>query len=119
MEKITATSACCEKIDKSRNETERKTMNVTRTFINFKCRAYAIEVVDGAPTLAVIAECEAQATSMTKAHARAALAESYGKVLPQGCAIEWEALAKITYAMPQHDFLANAQIIKTEEVKQG
>ena len=94
-------------------------MNVTRTFINFKCRAYAIEEVDGAPTLAVIAECEAQATSMTKAHARAALAESYGKVLPQGCTVKWEPVMKVTYAMPQDDFLEHAQVIKTEEVKQG
>lgn len=94
-------------------------MNVTRTFINFKCRAYAIEEVDGAPTLAVIAECEALATSMTKAHARAALAESHGKVLPQGCTVKWEPVMKVTYAMPQDDFLEHAQVIKTEEVKQG
>ena len=94
-------------------------MNVSRTFINFKCRAYAIEEVDGTPTLAVIAECEAKGTSMTKAHARAALAESYGKVLPQGCTVKWEPVMKVTYAMTQDEFLEHAQVIKTEEVKQG
>lgn len=93
-------------------------MNVTRTFINFKCRAYAIKEIDGVPTLAVIAECEAQGTSMTKAHARAALAESYGKVLPQGCTVKWEPIVKVTYAMPQDDFIEHAQVIKTEEVEQ-
>lgn len=94
-------------------------MNVTRTFTNFKCRAYAIKDVDGAPTLAVIAECEVQGTSMTKAHARAALAEPYGKALPQGCLVKWEPAMKVTYAMPQDEFLEHAQLIKSEEVKQG
>lgn len=92
-------------------------MNVTRTFISFKCRAYAIEDVDGEPTLAVLAECEAQGTSMTKAHARAALAEVYGKALPQGCTVKWEPVKRVTYGMTQEAFLANATVIKTEDVQ--
>ena len=94
-------------------------MNVTRTFISYKCRAYAIKEVDGEPTLAVLEECEAQGTSMTKACARAALAESYGKVLPKGCTVKWEPIKKVTYAMPQEEFLEHAQIVRTEEVEQA
>lgn len=92
-------------------------MNVTRSFISYKCRAYAIKDVDTDPNLVVLAECEAKGTSMTKARARAALAESYGKALPQGCPVKWDPIKKVTYAMPQEVFLEHAQIIKTEEVE--
>lgn len=91
-------------------------MNVTRSFIAYEIKAYGIEEIEGEPTLKVLAETQAVASSMTKGAARAALAEAAGHAMPSGCTVKWEPKVKLTYAMPQDEFVENSTIIKTEEL---
>ena len=91
-------------------------MNVTRSFIAYEIKAYGIEEIDGEPTLKILAETSAIASSMTKGAARAALAEAAGHAMPSGCTVKWEPKVKLTYAMAQEEFIENSTVIKSEEL---
>lgn len=92
-------------------------MNVTRSFTEYEIKAYAIKEVEGVPALTTIAETHATASSMTKGAARAALAEAAGFTMPTGCTVKWKPVMKLTYAMPQDEFMEASTIIKTAEIQ--
>lgn len=86
--------------------------NITRTLTRYAVKAY--DVIDDADGMRIetIAETEIVAPSMTRAAARAALADAYGQPMPRGCTIKWEQIENVTYAMPLDEFVANAQILE-------
>lgn len=87
---------------------------ITRTLTQYKIRAY--EVNGGTePQLNVVMECQALGTSMTKAVARAALAQ-VGEPPRKGLTITWEPVSQITYAMPLDQFIAQAEIVDTTDL---
>ena len=94
--------------------------NITRTLNIYEIKAYdLVEDEDGSPSVQVIAECEAEDSSMTKSLARAELAAATGAPLPKGITVKWRAIGSVTYAMPLDRFLDGAVIVKREEFAEG
>lgn len=85
-------------------------MNVTRSISTYKALATTVEVVDGKPQLAVLAEGEFFGTKPSVTEARRALT-AQGAVLPRGCTVTVEALETHLYGCPVEQFLAVAQPI--------
>lgn len=89
--------------------------NITRTMTEYEIKAYSVaEDANGVPSLAIIAECQAESASMTKTIARAELAAATGEPLPKGVTVKWRPIGTVTYAMPLDQFLDSAAILKKE-----
>lgn len=89
--------------------------NITRTLTDYEITAYdLVEDENGIPAVQVVAECRAEASSMTKSLARAELSAAVGKKLQKGLTVKWRAIGSTTYAMPLDRFLESAIIIKKE-----
>lgn len=89
--------------------------NITRTLTEYDIKAYSVaEDENGVPSLAIIAECQAESASMTKTLARAELAAATGEPLPKGVTVKWKPIGTVTYAMPLDKFLDSAAILKKE-----
>lgn len=89
--------------------------NITRTMTEYEIKAYSVaEDANGAPSLAIIAECQAESASMTKTIARTELAAATGEPLPKGVTVKWKPIGTVTYAMPLDQFLDSAAILKKE-----
>ena len=92
--------------------------NITRTLTVFHIKAYdLVEDEEGRPTVQVIAECEAEDASMTKALARAELAAATGEPMPKGITVKWTPIGRITYAMPLERFIDSATVIRNERIE--
>lgn len=92
--------------------------NITRSLTEFSIKAYDVKINDSEQAeIEVVAECNSLATSMTRAQARAELAEATGKKLPKGITIKWTPVTVTTYALPLDKFVEIASVLKIETVE--